>query len=70
MSNIQLNIRRPKAALAARELAASLGVPISVAVEEVLAAALGNLRRHVENGGSPATFRAGLIAEADNREAS
>jgi hypothetical protein len=64
MSTKQLNIRRKKAAGAARELAKAMRVPISVAVEEALVAALGNLRRHVEMGGSPVTFRSELIADA------
>jgi hypothetical protein len=64
----QINIRRKRAAMAARELAAILNIPISIAVEETLAAALGELRRHIEMGGSPATFRAGLIADAREEE--
>jgi len=65
--SIQLNIRRPKAALAARELAAELGKPISEAVELALVSANSRLRRHVENGGHRDKFLMILIEEGIER---
>lgn len=68
MSNTQqLNIRRPKAAEAARELAAAMGVPISQAVELCLASTKARLQEHIERGGHPDRFRATLIEEGIER---